>query len=178
MRRRNTQAGIITTLTMAFGGIFLLVLGGLFGFIMLQNKLSVQKVAFEQALQAAEAGIEYYKWHLSHFPEDLQDGTGAPGPYEHTYLDDEGKVTGRFSLSIGGQNLCGEVGAVTITSTGWTEQFPDTQRTVQVTYVRPSVAEFAYLLDANVWAGADREIKGPYHSNGGIRMDGENQWRI
>ena len=42
-------------------------------------------------------------------------------------------------------------------------------------YARPSVAEYAYIINSNVWAGADREIVGPYHSNGGIRMDGENQ---
>jgi len=31
------------------------------------------------------------------------------------------------------------------------------------------------LLNNNVWAGSDREIRGLYHSNGGIRMDGENE---
>lgn len=42
-------------------------------------------------------------------------------------------------------------------------------------YARPSVAEYAFVINSNVWAGEDREITGRYHSNGGIRMDGENK---
>jgi len=33
---------------------------------------------------------------------------------------------------------------------------------------------FSYIINSNVWAGSDRDIVGPYHSNGGIRMDGFN----
>ena len=40
--------------------------------------------------------------------------------------------------------------------------------------MRPSVANYSYMLNSNVWAGADRNIVGPYFSNGGIRMDGTN----
>jgi hypothetical protein len=38
--------------------------------------------------------------------------------------------------------------------------------------MQPSVAEYSAFLNANVWAGPDRVISGPYFSNGGIRMDG------
>ena len=69
---------------------------------------------------------------------------------------------------------CGFYSAIDITSTGWTHKEPSLKRVVKVKYARPSVAEYAYILNDNVWAGADREIKGKYHSNGGIRMDGEN----
>lgn len=176
--------GAILTFVLVFGAIFTLLLSGLLGFTLIQLKQSRQKVAWHQALAMAEAGINYYRWHLVHAPEDLQDGQAwccasppcsACGPYEHDYLDPEGGVMGKYSLEIKGKQQCGQMTAVSITSTGWSQQFPKTKRKVKVRYIRPSVADYAYLLNDNVWAGADREIKGPYHSNGGIRMDGENK---
>ena len=68
------------------------------------------------ALKIAEAGIDYYRWHLAHDPEDFQDGTGQPGPYTHDYFDKDGNLIGEFILDITppaqGSSL------VTITSTG------------------------------------------------------------
>jgi hypothetical protein len=179
----QNKKGIITTYTLVFGAIFLLLISGLLGFISLQLRQTNQKIAWNEALQTAEAGIDYYRWHLSHFPNDLQDGESwccdtppcsVCGPYQHSYSDPLKKVEGQFSLEIEGIIQCGKVTAVTISSSGWTDQFPETKREVKVKYIRPSVADFAYLLNDNVWAGSDREINGPYHSNGGIRMDGEN----
>lgn len=170
----KNEKGSIITLVLVFGSIFTIMFAGLFGFIMVQHKNSLRKVASAEALEIAEAGVNYYRWHLAHDPNDLQDDTGVPGPYEHDYYDPEGGLLGKFSLDILGEQECGMVGGVSIISTGWTTQFPNTRRTVRVKYVQSTVADFAYLLNANVWAGADREIRGPYHSNGGIRMDGEN----
>jgi hypothetical protein len=169
------EKGVLITLVLVFGGIFLLLLAGLLSFILLQHRGSIQRVAAQEALHAAEAGIEYYRWHLIHLPNDLQDGTGGPGPYVHSYKDAASIVQGSFSLDIQGTTQCGEVLGAIITSTGWTDDFPNVQRTARVKYVRPSVADFSFLLNANVWAGSDRTITGPYHSNGGIRMDGENR---
>lgn len=175
--------GVITTYALVFGAIFLILLGGLLGFILLQLKQAQRKVAWNEALHIAEAGVNYYRWHLRHFPNDLQDGEAwccdSPpclvcGPYEHSFSDLEQRVEGKFSLEIEGKIQCEQIGSVIITVTGWTDQFPDLKRKVRVKYIRSTVADYAYLLNDNVWAGADREIKGPYHSNGGIRMDGEN----
>lgn len=166
--------GAILTLVLVFSSVFLFLFGGLADFILTQRKHSLEKSAYAEALEIAEAGINYYKWHLAHDPDDLQDGTEAPGPYLHQYFDPEGGLVGSFSLEIAGETQCGATSGVTVTSTGWTDKFPDVKRKIRVKYVRPTVADFAYLLNDNVWAGADREIKGPYHSNGGIRMDGEN----
>jgi len=175
--------GLITTYALVFGAVFLILLAGLLNFILLQLRQSQQRVAWNEALYVAEAGINYYRWHLRHFPNDLQDGESwccdnppcsICGPYEHSFSDLEQKVEGKFSLEIEGKIQCGRVGSVIITSTGWLDQFPDFKRKVRVKYIHSTVADFAYLLNDNVWAGADREIKGPYHSNGGIRMDGEN----
>lgn len=170
---RNTE-GIITTLVLVFGAVFLMILSGLIGFVVVQHRLAKEKVSFAHAIDIAEAGLNYYRWHLAHDPDDLQDGTGLPGPYVHAYSDPEAGLVGTFSLDIQGSQQCGATSGVVITSTGWTEDHPNVKRIVRARYVRPTVADFSFLLNDNVWAGADREIKGPYHSNGGIRMDGEN----
>jgi hypothetical protein len=173
-KMRFGNRGFITLFIIVFGSIFLIIIGGTLGFILTQHRAEKIKGEREKALQIAEAGINYYRWFLSHYPDDLTDGTGEPGPYEHEYYDPEGEAVGKFSLEISGVSQCDAITAVDITSTGWTYQEPDFTRKVRARYSRPSVAEFAYIINDNVWAGSDREIKGKYHSNGGIRMDGEN----
>jgi hypothetical protein len=179
----NQSRGVITTYILVLGAILLLLLSSLLGFVLLQLRQASQKVAWNEALHLAEAGVDYYRWHLRHFPNDSQDGNdwccdnppcSACGPYEHSYSDPERKVEGKFSLEIEAKTQCGKLTTLTIVSTGWTDQFPQVKRKVKIKYIRSSVADYAYLLNDNVWAGPDREIKGPYHSNGGIRMDGEN----
>lgn len=167
------EKGAALVMILVFSGVFLVIIGAVMGLSIQQNRLNRQKAAKELALQIAEAGLNYYKWHLAHYPDDLQDGTGGPGPYEHEYSDPQGGVLGKFSLEITGQEQCGALTSINVTSTGWTYDYPKTKRILKGQYARPSVAEFAYIIDDNVWAGSDREIKGKYHANGGIRMDGE-----
>ena len=166
-RRKSRQKAIITSYALVFGFIFLLMVGGLLGFVLMQMKQSSQKVAWNQAFQIAEAGADYYRWCLNN-------GAEANCLTEKEYENADGKAIGRFSLQIESTENCGEVVKRVIASTGWTYDFPDVKREVRVLYAKTSVAKYAYLLNNNVWAGADREIGGPYHSNGGIRMDGEN----
>ena len=63
--------GIITVYVVIFGGIFLMLLSGLFGFIVLQNRQSLQRLTFAQSLEIAEAGLNYARWHLAHAPSDF-----------------------------------------------------------------------------------------------------------
>jgi len=158
--------GSIVIIILIFGIVFLVLLGGLLGFVLLQMRYSAQRLAWDQSLYIAESGVEYYKWCLNN---EINCDT------EKEYLDPYGVSLGQFSLTVDQIISCGEVMERNIYSTGQTDRFPNTKREISVVYGRMSVAKFAYLLNDNVWAGADREIKGPYHSNGGIRMDGENQ---
>jgi hypothetical protein len=168
------QSGSMVILVIVFGAVFATLLFGLSSFVLTQKRATDAKEHGEQALQIAEAGLEYYKWFLAHHPGDVTDGTGGTGPYEHVYTDPEGGDVGAFSLDIQGSVACGEMTSIAISSTGWVDEDPVFTRTVFGRYTRPSVADFAYILNDNVWAGPDREIYGPYHSNFGIRMDGTN----
>lgn len=159
-------------LSIVYGAVFLAVLGGLTMFVLGSNRLQTQNTALAEAFSLAEAGLDYYRWHLAHFPNDLQNGTGGPGPYVISYNDPEGGVSGTYTLSITGNQSCGETTSIDIESTGEPANSPGVTRTLSSRYAQPSVGSFSYILNDSVWAGDDRVILGPYHSNGGIRMDG------
>lgn len=131
-------------------------------------RLSIEK---EQALQIAEAGINYYQWHLAHFPNDYKDGTDASGPYVHDYIDsDTQQNIGKFSLDI----ISPVVGStiVTIKSTGWTNNSPNLKRTITVKYGIPSLAEYSILNNGEVWIYYSPQVfSGQVHSNSGVRFD-------
>src|SRR3990170_8038000 len=97
---------------------------------------------------------------------------GAPGPYEHDYVDPQGSSIGKYSLVIDPPTESNPV--VTITSTGWTNQYPKVKRKLQIKYGQISLTRFAFLHNSNVWFGDDVTINGPVFSNGGIRQDGHN----
>lgn len=158
-------------LAIVFGAIFLTVIFALSSFVLVENKLQTGETGKTRALAIAEAGIEYYKWHLAHFPNDLQNGTGAAGPYTITYNDPEGAQAGTIVLKITGNNTCGISTSIQLESKG-TPSGSTKSATVYARYARPTVAQYSYVINSSVWAGSDRIINGPYHSNGGIRMDG------
>lgn len=162
------KRGIITTYALVFGAIFLILLGGLLSFILFQLRVSAQRVAWNESLHIAEAGINYYHWCLNN---EVEQNCLT----ERDYYDPAGNKIGKFSLQISSAQACGQTIQKEIISTGWTNRFPEIKRKVSILYARISVAKYSYILNDNVWIGSDHEIRGPYHSNGGIRMDGENQ---
>ncbi|MBV9349582.1 MAG: hypothetical protein JO026_02425 [Patescibacteria group bacterium] len=164
--------GYFVILVLIFSAVFMTLVAGLTGYIFVQKKLQLAEENRQKANNLAEAGLEYYRWHLAHFPNDLTDGTGKGGPYTHTVNDPEGGNIGSFSLGISGDTYCGSVTDVAITSVGTSAADPTYTRTLLAKYARPSVADYSYIVNSNVWVGADRIISGPYFSNGGIRMDG------
>ncbi|MEQ1678970.1 MAG: hypothetical protein ABL876_19900, partial [Chitinophagaceae bacterium] len=165
------KKGVFVLMMLVFSGIFLLLVSALGSLIISEQKLSFAKQNREQAFRIAETGIEYYKWFLAHFPTDLQNGTGAPGPYVVSVSDPEGGIIGSYSLNVTGTSQCGIISAVDIESTGETVTDPTLKRTLVGRYARPSVAEYAYIINSGVWAFSDRVISGKYHSNGGVHMD-------
>lgn len=171
---KNTRVagGYLMLLALVFGSIFLTVLSALAGYAILQNRIQVNASGRAKSLALAESGLEYYRWRLAHFPNDLQNGTGQPGPYEIPQYDPEGGLIGTATLDIVSNQSCGIVTSVDITSTGRTNDGSGAKRTIVARYAQPSVAQFSYIINSSVWAGADRIINGPYHANGGIRMDG------
>ena len=153
-------------MVIVFGSIFLLLFGGLSGYIFFQLRQSLKKLAWTESLEVAEAGIDFAKWCKNHEIDP---------PLTKDFFDPEGNAIGSFSLEVLSNFSCGEEERTEVFSTGFTNNFPALKRKIKIVLGQVSVGQYAYLLNDNVWAGADRELRGYYHSNGGIRMDGENQ---
>ena len=163
--------GSISILILVFGVVASVTMGGLIVMSSTQFSYTQRNVNNEQALSIAEAGINYYRWHLAHDPSDYQDGTGLPGPYEHDYLDPQGGTVGRYSLQI---TPPASGSLIEVTSTGWTVAQPNVRRSIKATFGSPSLARFAFLHNSNVWFGTGMTINGEVQTNAGIRQDGVN----
>ncbi len=175
MRNVSTPTrGYLLLLILIFGSVFFTIMVSFTAFVVSQGTSEEHKINRERALNVAEAGLDYYKWHLAHFPNDVTNGTTSPQPYIIPYEDPELGRIGQFALTISSKTVCGDISSIDITSTGTIDADPTAKRAVYGKYARPTVSEFAYIINSNVWAGSDRTIVGPYYSNGGIRMDGTN----
>lgn len=159
-------------LVIVFGGIFLMVLSALSGYVLVQNRAQDALRTRAKAFSIAEAGLDYYHWFLSHNPGDTTNGTGGAGPYVVSYDDPEGGTLGTYTLTISSNTSCGVVQSIDVSSRGVSSESSSIAATLVGRYAAPSVAAYSYIINSSVWAGSDRVINGPYHSNGGIRMDG------
>lgn len=168
--KKINDSGNILLFVMVFGAIsFSLIVMGVSGYAILENRASGHKQNREAAFQIAEAGVNYYRWHLAHNKTDYQDGTGQVGPYVHSFEDKDGNVIGQFSLNIippDGSTI------VTVESTGWLDAQPESKRTLKVRLGFPALTDYAFLTNTDVWIGNDETIHGKFHANGGIRFDG------
>lgn len=165
------RRGSILLFVLMFGAIATTVIvSGVSSYAIFENRASIRKEQHDLALHIAEAGINYYKWHLAHAPEDYEDGTGQLGPYVHEFKDKNDTVIGYFSLVI--TPPASGTTQATIESTGWTVKQPDSKRTIRLRLAFDSFTDYALLSNASMNVGVSTEIHGPMHSNGGIRFDG------
>jgi hypothetical protein len=143
-----TARGSIVLFTLVFGSIGVFVIGGLVSWAVISNRDSTAKLNSEQAFQIAEAGTNYYRWHLAHAATDYQDGTSGPGPYLHQFNDKNGTLVGYCSLDITAPPVGSTI--VTITSTGYTIRNPNHKRKVMVRLAIPSLARYAVAANADM----------------------------
>ncbi len=143
------------------------------GFVSLAASLLQISVRSQNKLEAftiAEAGIEYYRWHLAHATQDFQDGTGGPGPYVHNYYDKDGNQIGQFSLAITPPPTGSTI--VTITSAGTVLADTSVKKVIAVRLGIPSFAKYAVAANDTMRFGSGTIVYGQIVSNGGIRFDG------
>ncbi|MEZ4156543.1 MAG: hypothetical protein R3B52_01000 [Candidatus Paceibacterota bacterium] len=124
------------------------------------------------AFSIAEAGIEYYRWHLAHDSDDFQDGTGEEGPYIHAYFDKDNERIGEFELEITAPSTSTGSGIVTIRSTGRVDGYEGLEKIIEVQMGLPSLARFSAISNSDVRFGEGTITYGQVHSNGGLRFDG------
>lgn len=167
---KNNQSGQLALFVLLLGAVAIVILSGFV--IWADSQLKTAKRSGDQsiAFRIAEAGIDYYRWHLAHSPADFQDGTGQPGPYSHDYKDKDGNIIGQFILEITPPAQGSSV--ATIQSTGKISANPDIEKIIKVTMARESLVRFAAVSNTDIYFPPGTEVFGPVHSNGGVHFDG------
>ena len=171
--RKSTMKnrGNILITTLVFGAIATYLLAAITNWAVLNMKVSRLTVNREQALEIAEAGTDYYRWHLAHNSTDYKDGSTSPtGPYVHQYYDKDGNLLGTYSLTIT-PPITGST-LITIQSTGKVNNDNSSARTIITKLAIPSLAQYAVVANDDMRFGAGTEVFGPISSNGGIQFDG------
>lgn len=174
-KRRTFEQGSVIVFEVVGIFIFALVILAVLGYATQQLRVLRSTVDKEMAFQIAEAGINYYQWHLAHYPTDYSDGNGGGcgpcGPYTKDYIDtDTQQVVGQYRISITPPLIGSTI--VTIKSEGWTTAQPNIKRSITVRYGIPSLAKYAFLTNSNIHVGSATTFYGLFHSNGGIQYDG------
>lgn len=174
MQKRNStySSGITTVFVLVFGSALSFVVVGLTTLTVLQLGVLDKKITGERALHIAEAGLQSYKWFLSHYPTDITNGTGNPGPFVSTYVDPVLGAIGTHSVSVTGNYQCNELTSVDITSTGTVTNRPELSKTVTARSSYPSSAEYSFIFNTPARLGSTSVTTGAMHSNSGIVMEG------
>ena len=179
-RLSSDSKGFILPAVLSFIIVVLIIAGAVLEIINTNLSNINNNVKSQRAFNIAEAGINYYLWHLSHNGIDYQDGTGAPltqdpklgyGPYVHNYVDGNAVNVGTFTLWIKPQGAGSTI--VTVESIGKVKGDSNI-RTVVAKIGAASFASYGVISDQALWFGNTETASGPVHSNQGIRLDGAN----
>lgn len=166
---KNFQKGQLLVQILVFASVALVLISGIANWAKTNIIASRDVLLKERAIQLAEAGIDYYRWHLAHDQDDYTDGIGGPGPYIHDVRDRDGEIAGQFWLNITPPAIGST--KVRIESAGIPED-SSISRTIRVEMAIPSFAKYAVAADDFMRFGEETEVFGPIHSNKGIRFDG------
>lgn len=170
MKKYRFQKGQLLVMILIFTTIALVIMGGIINWTKITIEANRKLLVREKAIQLAESGIDYYRWHLAHAQSDYKDGTNSPGPYLHHVYDKDGNEIGTYELTIT-PPISGST-KVKIESTGRPAGF-DITRAIRVEMAIPSLAKYAIVANDVMRFGAGTEVTGPIHSNFGIRFDGK-----
>lgn len=172
------SAGFISPALISFMIAILILTGAAVEIIDSNTTLVLRNLKSQKAFNIAEAGVNYYLWHLAHNPSDFKDALSTPatpdpalgyGPYVHSYINDNGVNEGTYTLWINPQG-----GGSTIAKIRSIGQVAGTNiiRTIDAQIGSPSFASYAVASDTALWFGNTESATGPVHSNQGVRMDG------
>jgi len=164
----NSQAGQLLILVLIFGAIFMVVVSSFIGSVVSQSRAVDARIEQQKATEIAEAGLNYYKWYLAHFPGDTS-GDGTTTVYNDPVTNEP---VGEYTLNISDISYCGVTTSINVEATANTYVRPNAKAVISATYKRPTVAEYSFITNGSVRYGASRVITGPVHANQQIRMDG------
>lgn len=173
---KNRQKGFTLLFVMIFGFIaFATITLGIVAYAIFQSNSTKHFYKRDLAFHIAEAGIDYYHWHLIQFPEDYTDGTGNPGPYVHDYYDKDGNLVGKFSLEIDAPVEGTHVVGLRVTGMVVDPTDPEviySSRTIEVYFAYESFSDSAFVMGSDVSFSNTTLVHGKVFSNGCINFDG------
>ena len=91
MKTNNKNRGMMLVNVLVFSAIAIVIVTAFLTWVSVSVKIAKTTYYKAEALEIAEAGVDYYRWHLAHSPSDFQDGTGSTGPYVHNFYDQYSK---------------------------------------------------------------------------------------
>lgn len=174
-RLQKKQRGYFLATILVFATVIIILTTSLIYISINQKKYFQANREKVSARQIAEAGINYYLWHLTHNNEDYADGHGdtcspSCGPYSHDYRNAKGEIIGTYSLTITppetGKNY------VTIVSRGQLTGSPEV-KILESRIGIPSFARYSLLSTDDLWFHPADKTYGRIHSNVGVRHQGE-----
>ncbi|MFA5003673.1 MAG: hypothetical protein WC498_00075 [Candidatus Saccharimonadales bacterium] len=176
----SQQSGFILPAVLSFT-IAAVIIGTALLTVIMNNFFVVgNNIQSQQSFNIAEAGVNYYLWHMSHNATDYKDGQSTPaspdptlgyGPYVHNYIDSNAVNAGTFTLWIKPAGVGSTI--VTVRSIGQAKNSNIT-RTVQAQIGAASFASYGLVADTEFWFGSNESANGPIFSNVGVHMDGAN----
>jgi hypothetical protein len=132
------------------------------------------------SMSIAEAGVNYYLWHLAHINTDYCDGGTCPtvnadgsyGPFTHNDTDIAGNILGSYDLFI---TPPGSGNSITTVKSVGKVLGTNTTRTVITTIGMPSFTKYTLLVNnSELWVGNGEKVDGSVFINhNGVRNDGE-----
>lgn len=178
MRKKQKQEGFVLPTLLSLIIALSIIIFAVAGMIDVNFNSINNNTQSQKAFNIAEAGINYYLWHLSHNSNDYKDGQSTPttpdatlgyGPYVHNYVDTNAAITGTYTLWIKPQGNGSTI--ATVRSIGQVKG-GSAKRVIEAKVGTPSFASYALVSDSQLWFGNTESADGPVHSNQGIRMDG------
>ena len=180
MKIREQQSGFIM-LTVLIMALILSYLGMIGAQTVINNaRFNQYEARSSQALNVAEAGINYYLWHMAHNPTDYKDGGTTPaaapyGPYVHNYYDVDGNPLGTYTIYVtppaNGSTIA------TVKSIGQVPNYSGA-RTILAQLGQPSFSNYIFLSDTSLNFSPTSTTTGPVHSNGCVQFDGVNNGTV
>lgn len=177
MKKQNK--GVVIPFVIVFGAVLALILVSLLGYVSYRYQQAVRQAAKSNALQAAEAGLNYYQWYVIHTLEGktcsqmmaywADNPLGVPH-YDGQLKNQAGQVIAGYRIEVTPPVRCSTIIMTKIT--GWDAKHPTVERVVKARLRKPSWSEFSVIADDIMRFGTGTETWGPIHSNNGIHFDG------
>lgn len=177
---KKFQRGGTLVTVIVLGAVFLGLTTILVSQVVYENQAVNRSIDKNSALEMAEAGLEKMRWYLAHYPQDYNGPNDAVLNGDNEYVWTEayhdpitGLETGELEYRILPETYCDVTNNAEIQVIA-TSNETNQQYHLQQFHAKDSAASYAYVYNQNVRAGSDRFIRGRYHSNGTVQMDGQN----